>query len=95
MYAKLVTAAVAAATLATASIATPSQAEAGSRGAAVAAGIVGGVILGAAVASHARPRYYEPAPAYYEEPRYVYAPTCRRVLVEDHYGNAYWRKVCR
>ncbi len=65
------------------------------RGAAVAAGVVGGLALGAIAASAAQPRYYdsgpgygyyEPAygPGYYAEPapRYVYEPAPRYVYAD-------------
>ena len=95
MITKFATAALALTVLAGATLATPNQAEA-RNGGAFAAGLVGGVFLGAAAASahhYNGPRYYH-APAYAPVYEPVYVPTCKRVLVEDHYGNLYQKKVC-
>ena len=49
-------------------------AHAGDRGGAVAAGVLGGLAVGAIVgAAASQPRYYGPPPAYYAEPAPVYA----------------------
>lgn len=56
-----------------ASVSQPAQA--GGNGGAVAAGVLGGLAVGAIVGgAAAQPRYYAPAPAYVVEP--AYAPTC-------------------
>jgi hypothetical protein len=61
------------------------EARSGRRGAAIAAGIIGGIAAGALIAgaAQAQPRYYEPeyAPAYEPayEPRYYQAPRHRYV----------------
>jgi hypothetical protein len=48
-------------------------ARAGDRGGAVAAGVIGGLAVGALVgAAAAQPRYYAPPPAYVVEPEPVY-----------------------
>ena len=66
---KILTALAAAATLGLAAVATPQPAEA--RGGAIAAGIIGGLAVGAIIGSAAAhgpyygPGYYGPAPAYY------------------------------
>lgn len=83
-------------TLAGAFAATTGEAEArwrrGNPGAAVAAGIIGGLAVGALAASAARPAYGYPVPVYdYGPPPYAYGPECfvktRRVWV-DGWG---WR----
>ena len=56
-------------------------AHADGRGGAVAAGVLGGLAVGAIVgAAASQPRYYGPPPAYYAEPEPVYiappAPSC-------------------
>lgn len=67
-------------TLAGAFVATTGEAEArwrrgGNAGAAVAAGIIGGLAVGALAASAARPAYGYPAPVYdYGPPPYAYGP---------------------
>ena len=93
---KTLTALAAVAIVATAAIAVPSQAEARYRhGGAVAAGVVGGLALGAiAAGAYGGPGYYgygygpgyayAPAPVYYG----AYGPGCtiRRERVWDGYG---------
>lgn len=60
----------------------PTTADARNRGGAVAAGVIGGVALGAILGGAlAGPRYYEPAPVY------VAPPPRRRIYVEE-YGPA-------
>jgi hypothetical protein len=83
---------VAAATVATIAIATalPAPAQAGSRGGAVAAGIIGGLAAGAIIGSAARaapPVYYEPAPAYAPPPVVYEEPACR--IVRQRYWDGY------
>lgn len=85
---KTLTALAAAGCIAAASFApTPAEAR---RGGAVAAGIIGGLALGAiaggalaAPRHHYAPRYYEPAPVYYYR-----RPACRweRERIWDGYG---------
>ena len=94
---KTLLAIAAAATLAVSSVAAPQQAEAGGRhGGAVAAGIIGGIAVGAliggALASQPRHYYYDPGPAYYYRPRCFWA--------RERYWNGWrWRwhrvRVCR
>ncbi len=81
-------AALTALTLAAAVTLPSTQAEA--RGGAIAAGLIGGAILGAAVASHA---YAGPGPGYYYGP----APRrCHWVARYDSWGNYMGRgRVCR
>ncbi|MDP2409006.1 MAG: hypothetical protein Q8M26_01840 [Pseudolabrys sp.] len=111
-FSKILTALAAAATFVVVAVATPQQAEArrGGNGGAVAAGVIGGLALGAIIGSTAnarggyysggpayygRPSYYGPAPVYYGRP---YRPHCytTRERVWDGYG---WRsqrvRVCR
>lgn len=76
--------ALAAAVLSVAAL--PTTADARCRGCGVAAGVVGGLALGAIIAgsANAGPRYYEEPPAYYAPPRgayyggpaYVEGPVC-------------------
>ncbi len=78
----------------------PTTADARCRGCGVAAGVVGGLALGAIIAgsANAGPRYYEEPPAYYAPPRrayyggpaYVEGPVCHveRQRFWDGYG---WR----
>jgi MFS family permease len=94
---KTLLAIAAAATIAVASVASPQQAEAGGRGGAVAAGVIGGLAVGALIGGAlAQPHYgygyYEPAPAYY------YRPHC--YWTRERYWNGWrWRshriRVCR
>ncbi|MGE0563551.1 MAG: hypothetical protein AB7O50_03465 [Pseudolabrys sp.] len=97
---KTLTALAAASTIALAAVATPQQAEARGRGGAVAAGVIGGIALGAIIASQARGGYhYGGGPAYYGGPVYYHQPRCwwQRQRVYDGYG--YWHvrkiRVCR
>jgi hypothetical protein len=92
---KTLTALAAAATIAIAAVAAPPQAEA--RGGRIAAGVIGGLALGAIAASAYGP-YYGYGPAYYAPgPAYAYGPPCdwRRERFWDGYG---WRirrvRVC-
>lgn len=80
----------AAATIAVGTVAAPSEAEAGRRGGAIAAGIIGGLALGAIIASAHPYYYYGPAPVYY-------GPRCywQRQRVWDGYGWSWQRvRVC-
>jgi len=90
--------ALAAAVLSVAAL--PSTADARCRGCGVAAGVVGGLALGAIIGSsiaNSQPRYYEEPPAYgppsrvyYSGPAYVEGPVCHieRQRFWDGYG---WR----
>lgn len=91
------TALAAAAVVATAAMTAPTPAEARWRGGgAVAAGIIGGIAVGALIAGATRPGYgygyyggpaYYPAPVYYGRPAYYPAPV--------YYGRpAYYRPAC-
>ncbi len=77
----------------------PTTADARCRGCGVAAGVAGGIALGAIIAgaASAQPRYYEEPPAYYAPrgayyggPAYVEGPVCHieRQRFWDGYG---WR----
>jgi hypothetical protein len=46
----------------------PTTADARCRGCGIAAGVLGGLIVGGAIAHAAQPRYYEPAPVYVAPP---------------------------
>lgn len=94
---KTLTAIAAAATLAIAAVAAPQPAEARGRGGAVAAGIIGGLAVGAIIAGASQSRYGY-GPGYYYGPGPVYyGPDCywRRERVWDGWG---WRvhrvRVC-
>lgn len=55
-------------------VAVPQPVEAGGNGGAIAAGVLGGLAIGAIVGgATAQPRYYEPPPAYVYETEPVYA----------------------
>ncbi len=90
---KTLTVLAAVGTIAIAAVAAPAPAEARNNGAAVAAGVVGGLALGAIVGSQANRGYYasEPAPYYYGTP---YARSCyvTRERVWTDRGPR-WRKV--
>jgi hypothetical protein len=73
-------------------------------GGAFIAGLVGGAILGGVAAQAQQPRQHRGQVYYYDQPRFVSPPPvvyyerpvrCRRVIVEDDYGNEYVRRVCR
>jgi hypothetical protein len=64
---KTVLAIATSAVLAVATLA-PTPADARCRGCGVAAGLLGGLIIGGAIASAAQPHYYEPAPVYVAPP---------------------------
>ena len=86
-FKKTIASALAALTLGGAVLTTsaPAQAGGGGFGGAIAAGVIGGIALGALAAS--RPAYA--APAYY------YGPTCyfRTKRFVDDYGNPYFKRV--
>jgi hypothetical protein len=61
----------------------------------LAAGAVGGLILGSAIANANQPNYYYGGPAYYREPAPVYyAPVCHKEWRYDRWGNAFRVRVC-
>ncbi len=85
MFKKFIAATVATLVIATASVSASTQAEAhGIGGLGIAASILGGVVIGTAIAS-------QPHRDYVEEDVVV----CKKVLYEDDYGNRYWKKICR
>ena len=97
---KTLTALVAAGTFALAAVATPQQAEARGRGGAVAAGVIGGIALGAIIASSsARSHHYGYGygrhHGYYGGPAYYRHPQCywTRQRVYDGYGYWHVRRV--
>jgi hypothetical protein len=71
---KFLTVAAATSALALVSVAAPTTAEARCRGCGIAAGVVGGIAVGAAIANANRPYYgsYDYAPGYAYEPGYAY-----------------------
>jgi hypothetical protein len=81
-------------------ITAPTPAQAGSRGGAIAAGVIGGLALGAlATGALAGPRYYGGGPyyAYAPGPAYAYGPPCywRRERIWTGWGWAIRRvRVC-
>lgn len=95
---KTLTATLAALTIGATVLASSSPASAGywrhrhHHGGAVAAGVIGGLALGALAASAARPAYAAPVYGAYEP---VYAPECYTVKrrVVDGWGNVYVRRV--
>ena len=86
--------AIAAATamaLSVAGISTPASA---GDGGAVAAGVIGGLAVGAIVGSQAQRGYAEPSYGYGYEPRYRYSRChTERQEVADYYGNYRIRRV--
>jgi hypothetical protein len=92
---RTLTAIAAAATLGLAAIAAPQQAEA--RGGALAAGIIGGLAVGAIVGSAAAHGPYYGGPAYYGPAPVYYGPRCywTRQRVWTGYGWNWGRvRVC-
>lgn len=88
---KIFIALVAALTIAGAVAVNPGTADA-RNGAAVAAGVIGGLAAGAIIAGAAAPYYYAPPPpppAYYPAPAY-YAPPCGWVN-QRYWDGYYWR----
>ncbi|MDR3494036.1 MAG: hypothetical protein P4L82_05495 [Ancalomicrobiaceae bacterium] len=93
MMTKFIASFAIAAVVATAAIATSAPAEAYYRhhhnvGPGIAAGIIGGLAVGAIIASQ-RPAYSDDGYVYdrpYER--------CRRMLYERDNGQRYWRRVC-
>lgn len=87
---------IAAAAIAFAAIAAPSPADARNRGGAIAAGVLGGLALGAIIGSASQPPAYgAPAPVYVAPEPVYEGPVCQierqRVWVE---GLGYrWRRV--
>ncbi len=87
---KIIVTLCAVALVGTSMIAAPQPARANDVGAGIAAGIIGGTILGAAIASQPRqPVVVEEHRVYEDSPVY-----CHRVRMEDEYGNHYWKRVC-
>lgn len=84
MIRKFITAAVATAVIGTATLTAPTEAQAhGSHvGVGIAAGIIGGTILGAAIAN-SRNTYYEDDYVRCYDRRFV-----------DDWGHVHWRRVC-
>jgi hypothetical protein len=95
MLKKFITAAVAIAAIGSATLAVPTQAEARgwTPGLGIAAGVVGGVIVGSAIANQNRydGPYYNNGPVVYED-GYVH---CHRVAFVDNWGYEHVRRVCR
>ncbi len=89
---KIILSLCAVALIGTSLVTAPAPARANDVGVGIAAGIVGGTILGAAIASQPRrPVVVEEHRVYEDEPVVV----CRRVRMEDEYGNRYFKRVCR
>jgi hypothetical protein len=90
-FTKIASIALVASTLAGATLtSTAAEARGGHFWGGVAAGAVGGLILGSALSqpAYAGPSYYAaPAPVYY-------APSCHKEWRTDYYGNAYKVRVC-
>ena len=88
MTAKIRFAAILTALTVAAAVTLPSsEAEARNRGGAIAVGVIGGALLGAAIAGHA---HAHSGPAYYEP-----GPRCRWVAEYDRWGNYMGRtRVC-
>ena len=92
---KTIFALAAAATIALGTMAAPQPAQARCYGCAVGLGVLGGVIVGSAIANAAAPRYYAPPPGYveYDDYRAPYPAACpggywaRRPIAFDAYGN--------
>ena len=65
---------------------------------AVAAGVLGGLAVGAIIGSQVQPRGYYSGPGYYEEPVYERREIYRechmeRQQVVDSYGYVRWRRI--
>jgi hypothetical protein len=71
---KFLTVVAASGALALVSVAAPTAAEARCYGCGVAAGVVGGIAVGAAIANANRPYYNGPYDSGYTEPGYAYEP---------------------
>ncbi len=96
MLKTFLTTAIATVAVASAAIVVPSQAEARGwgPGLGIAAGVVGGVIVGSAIANQNRYNdgpYYGNGPVVYED-GYVH---CHRVAFVDNWGYEHVRRVCR
>lgn len=91
MTGRLTTVAVATALIGAVAIVAPTPAEAhGGVAVGIAAGLLGGAILGGVIAN-SQPRSY----TYVETPVYEDDTiVCHRVLFRDEYGNRSWRRVC-
>jgi hypothetical protein len=103
---KLIIAAVAAATLLTANagLVAPAHADDGAAVAAGAAGLIGGMILGGALAESARPEPLDeevivrrrPRPVrVYQEEDVIRPQRCWREEWHDRWGDLHFRRVCR
>lgn len=95
---KWIIALVAAVTIAGSMVAVTGDANAGSRGGAVAAGVLGGLAAGAIIGAATAPYYYAPPPppppAYYAPaPAYYAPPPCR--WVRQRYWDGYYWQVRR
>jgi hypothetical protein len=87
---KIIIALCAVAVIGSSVVGASTQAKANDVGVGIAAGIVGGTILGAAIASQPRQPVIVEEHRVYEEP----VVECHRVRMEDEYGNRYWKRVC-
>ncbi|MFB2550553.1 hypothetical protein [Ensifer soli] len=99
---RLASAGLVALTIAGATIATAAQANAHDNfGAGLATGLIGGALIGGAVASAPAPRVvydygpYGPAPAYRTVVTPYYGPHCHTALHENHFGQVYPVRACR
>jgi hypothetical protein len=91
---KIIAALVTASVIAVASIGASTTAEAHGPGPGfgIAAGILGGLVVGSAIAS--QNRYYNDDYVVVRHPVYEDEVVCHRVQFVDDYGRSYWRRVC-
>lgn len=87
---KVVLGLVAATALGLAAVGAPAPAQAHDGfGAGLAAGLLGGALVGGALAS---PGYYGYGPSYYYAPAPVYDPAPAYVADPGYYGDCYWQR---
>ncbi len=92
---KFIATLVAATVLATATVGLSTQAQANDVGLGIAAGVLGGVVVGQALADQ---RHRDDEDYYYRHHHRHYVEedvvVCKKVLYEDDYGHRYWKKNC-
>lgn len=90
---KALIAVVAATAIAASSMVAPTPAIAGSKGAAVAAGVIGGLAVGSMIgaAAASQPRYVAPAYGYGPAPVYV-APAPRTCITQQQVWSNKWQR---
>ena len=95
---RIVAALIATSLVAATAVGSATEAQAHDHGFGIAAGIIGGIAVGSALASQ---RQYDDDAYYYRHHhhhrRYYVEEdvSCRNVRFVDDYGHRYWRQVCR